>query len=194
MSKFWRRNGQFHLIVLDKLLQYRLLEPADVIAWVFAPQVEGEKRKTWADLDLWQAVAVVLRTLESRTEAGRGRVEGLKREEETREAEKTPQGDGGDVADGGESPSRISFSLVETRTLPDDFCDLVKQIRRSRTLRSRTQKSRRRSHTSPNSKATRTTCLCVSSRTLSSCCQRTSTETIGRSGGSKAGSENFVVS
>jgi len=89
VSTFWRRNGQFHLIVLDKLLQYRLLEPSDVVDWVFSAQVEGEKRKTWADLDLWSAVAVVLRTLESRTEAGRGRVDGLKREQETREAEKS---------------------------------------------------------------------------------------------------------
>lgn len=31
----------------------------------------------------------MLRTLESRTEAGRGRVDGLKREQETREAEKS---------------------------------------------------------------------------------------------------------
>ncbi|GAA5927562.1 Sto1p [Sporobolomyces koalae] len=100
VSTFWRRNGQFHLIVLDKLLQYRLLEPSDVITWVFAPQTPGEKRKTWANLDLWQTVSIVLRTLESRTEAGRGRVEGLKREEETREAEKTDQGESADNADG----------------------------------------------------------------------------------------------
>ncbi|CEQ40467.1 SPOSA6832_02087, partial [Sporobolomyces salmonicolor] len=89
VAVFWRRNAQFHLIVLDKLLQYRLAEPSDVIAWVFAPQAEGARRKTWSDLDLWGVVAITLRTLDSRVEAGRGRVEGLKREEETREAEKT---------------------------------------------------------------------------------------------------------
>ncbi|GAA5965784.1 hypothetical protein JCM3765_007346 [Sporobolomyces pararoseus] len=92
VSKFWRRNGQFHLIVIDKLLQYRLLEPSDVITWVFSPspsqeEMEDRKRKTWADLDLWGMVAIVLRTLESRTLAGKGRLEGLKREEEVRQAE-----------------------------------------------------------------------------------------------------------
>jgi len=84
-----------------------------VIDWVFSPQVEGEKRKTWADLDLWSAVAVVLRTLESRTEAGKGRVEGLKREQETREAEKSAQGETAE-GDGGESFLCLSFILCSS--------------------------------------------------------------------------------
>ncbi|GAA5864299.1 hypothetical protein JCM1840_006735 [Sporobolomyces johnsonii] len=104
VAVFWRRNAQFHLIVLDKLLQYRLAEPSDVIAWVFAPQAEGARRKTWSDLDLWGIVAITLRTLDSRVEAGRGRVEGLKREEETREAEKTE----GEAAPTGEAAKEES--------------------------------------------------------------------------------------
>ncbi|GAA6063502.1 hypothetical protein JCM10212_004764 [Sporobolomyces blumeae] len=112
VATFWRRNGQFHLIVLDKLLQYRLIDPTDAIEWVFAPQADGEKRKTWADLDLWQVVAIVLRTLESRTNAGRGRVEGLKREEEVREAEKTSQqqqqGEGQTGDENGDGDTKIA--------------------------------------------------------------------------------------
>ncbi|GAA5880762.1 hypothetical protein JCM16303_004343 [Sporobolomyces ruberrimus] len=133
VSNFWRRNGQFHLIVLDKLLQYRLLEPSDVISWVFAPQVDGEKRKTWADLDLWQTVGVVLRTLESRTEAGRGRLEGLKREEETREAEKADNAENGadgdaTIRDASASNPEISSATSHLSELESDQNEVLVQI------------------------------------------------------------------
>ncbi|CAD6888426.1 unnamed protein product [Tilletia controversa] len=36
-SRFWARSPQWTLIVFDKLLQYRIVEPADVITFVFHP-------------------------------------------------------------------------------------------------------------------------------------------------------------
>lgn len=36
--RFWARSPQWVLIVIDKLLQYRIVEPADVIEFVFSPQ------------------------------------------------------------------------------------------------------------------------------------------------------------
>ncbi|KAK0546340.1 Nuclear cap-binding protein subunit 1 [Tilletia horrida] len=39
-SRFWARSSQWTLIVFDKLLQYRIVEPADVIAFVFLPPEE----------------------------------------------------------------------------------------------------------------------------------------------------------
>ncbi|GAA6014699.1 hypothetical protein JCM10207_006907 [Rhodosporidiobolus poonsookiae] len=93
VASFWRRNPQFHLIVLDKLLQYRLIDTRDVVAWIFAPTSEpdgeGETaagKKTWSDLDLWAQLQLVLRTVQSRVDSAQGRVEGLKREAEARAA------------------------------------------------------------------------------------------------------------
>ncbi|KAK0523219.1 Nuclear cap-binding protein subunit 1 [Tilletia horrida] len=41
-SRFWARSAQWTLIVFDKLLQYRIVEPADVITFVFYPPTELE--------------------------------------------------------------------------------------------------------------------------------------------------------
>ncbi|GAA5821849.1 hypothetical protein JCM11251_004742 [Rhodosporidiobolus azoricus] len=89
VAAFWRRNPQFHLIVLDKLLQYRLVDTRDVVIWVFAPESEQEgiRKKTWADADLWGMLQIVLRTVQGRVDAARGRAEGLRREAEARAAE-----------------------------------------------------------------------------------------------------------
>ncbi|CAO1625948.1 unnamed protein product [Parajaminaea phylloscopi] len=37
-TRHWARSSQWVLIVFDKLMQYRIVEPADVIAFVFQPQ------------------------------------------------------------------------------------------------------------------------------------------------------------
>ncbi|EGU12551.1 hypothetical protein RTG_01084 [Rhodotorula toruloides ATCC 204091] len=89
VASFWKRHPQFHLIVLDKLLQYRLVDTRDVIAWVFAPSEEqdGAKTKTWSDPDLWQMVKITLRSVTSQIDSAKMRVEGLKREEEMKGAE-----------------------------------------------------------------------------------------------------------
>jgi len=35
VSGFWRRNGQFIGIIFDKLMQYQIVDPADVVSWAF---------------------------------------------------------------------------------------------------------------------------------------------------------------
>lgn len=104
VATFWRRNPQFHLIVLDKLLQYRLVDTRDVVVWIFAPESEQEgiRSKTWADVDLWQQLQIVLRTVQSRVTSASARVEGLKREAEARAAETHENGEQREVdAEGG---------------------------------------------------------------------------------------------
>lgn len=39
-TRFWARSPQWVLIVVDKLLQYRIVEPVDVVAFVFTPPKE----------------------------------------------------------------------------------------------------------------------------------------------------------
>ncbi|GAA5895142.1 hypothetical protein JCM6882_008291 [Rhodosporidiobolus microsporus] len=99
VAAFWRRNPQFHLIVLDKLLQYRLVDTRDVVVWVFAPESEqdGTRPKTWADADLWGMLQIVLRTVQGRVDAARGRAEGLRREAEAKAAETAKEGEAVDA-------------------------------------------------------------------------------------------------
>ena len=41
VSSFWQRSRQMVGIVFDKLMQYQIVEPADVVAWVFAHNAGG---------------------------------------------------------------------------------------------------------------------------------------------------------
>ncbi|KAI0260487.1 MIF4G like-domain-containing protein [Gloeopeniophorella convolvens] len=40
-ASFWRRSRQMICIVFDKLMQYQIVEPADVVAWAFANRASG---------------------------------------------------------------------------------------------------------------------------------------------------------
>lgn len=70
--------------MLDKLLQYRLVDSADLIAYAFAHR-EG---KTWSDLDLWATLKSTVSTIEGRCAAAKKRAEGLQMaKDERRERE-----------------------------------------------------------------------------------------------------------
>lgn len=110
VARFWRRNAQFQLIVVDKLLQYRLLDAGDVVEWVFAA-AEGEgKRKTWSDLEHWAALSMTLRALEGRSKAAKHRWEGMKAEAEATAAAKPADGS----AETGEADVDLPTAVAES--------------------------------------------------------------------------------
>ncbi|KAM0746015.1 hypothetical protein T439DRAFT_307230 [Meredithblackwellia eburnea MCA 4105] len=79
VARFWKRNAQFRLIVIDKLLQYRLLDPTDIVAWVFEKDAEGNA-KSWSDLDLWATLENVLKTVRARAKSAKAKLENLESE------------------------------------------------------------------------------------------------------------------
>ena len=100
VARFWRRNAQFLLIVVDKLLQYRLLDAQDVVEWVFAvPEGGDARRKTWSDLEHWAALSMTLRALEGRAKASKLRWEGMKSEAEATAAGKGASEENGEDID-----------------------------------------------------------------------------------------------
>lgn len=101
VAVFWKRHPQFHLIVLDKLLQYRLVDTRDVISWVFAPSEEqpDTRPKTWSDPDLWAILQITLKSVRKNVEGARLRVEGLGREAEMVGAEEDNKAGGEGVVD-----------------------------------------------------------------------------------------------
>lgn len=82
---FHRRNPQFHLIVIDKLLQYRVVSALDVVAWVFSTNAKGEKR-SWCDMDTFEALSCAVLTTTVRVEAAISRIAGVRHEEESKAA------------------------------------------------------------------------------------------------------------
>lgn len=126
VAAFWRRHPQFHLIVLDKLLQYRLVDTRDVITWVFAstmPSDEGAAKatKSWSDPDLWQMLQITLRTVRGRVDAARMRLQGLKREAEMHGAETGRADKEGVDAEGGACLSSYTCG-TPWLTFPRRFC------------------------------------------------------------------------
>ena len=181
VAAFWRRHPQFHLIVLDKLLQYRLVDTRDVTAWVFAPADEqpGARTKTWSDIDLWQMLQVTLRTVQFRVDSARARLEGLRREDEARGAE----GGGEELdAEGGaldplflslrsspaDSPFSSSFPLPASPPASSPHTSLDEQMSPFATRRT-TPRSRRPPRTSPSPKPSRPRRSSISSGTGPSC-------------------------
>jgi nuclear cap-binding protein subunit 1 len=82
VAAYWARSSQFHLIVLDKLLQYRLVDSSDVLAWIFSTG----SRKCWAGFERWTALEGTLRTVEARVTLATAKVEGLRAEAEREKA------------------------------------------------------------------------------------------------------------
>ncbi|GAA5986795.1 hypothetical protein JCM10908_000901 [Rhodotorula pacifica] len=101
VAVFWKRHPQFYLIVLDKLLQYRLVDTRDVISWVFAPSEDqpNTRPKTWSDPDLWGMLQITLRSLRKNVDGAKMRVEGLGREAELVGAEEDNKAGGEGVVD-----------------------------------------------------------------------------------------------
>lgn len=87
VASFWRQNPQFHLIVLDKLLQYRLVDSVDVISWVFASADEHSAARTWSDIDTWSALDITIKSVQIRIASAKARLETLTREQEVKAAE-----------------------------------------------------------------------------------------------------------
>ena len=85
VANYWRRNSQFHLIVIDKLLQYRLVDPADVITWIFSTNSQGVKQ-SWSDMNTYDLLKTTVGIVQSKVEGCRGRLAGVRREEEAKAA------------------------------------------------------------------------------------------------------------
>lgn len=87
-SRFWSKNSLFRHIVFDKLLQYRIVDPIDVINFVFEgeePVLDGEiTTRDWSDISIWEIFRMTLEKVQNRVLAVTLRLENLKKREENR--------------------------------------------------------------------------------------------------------------
>ncbi|KAG8743985.1 hypothetical protein FRC10_011059 [Ceratobasidium sp. 414] len=77
-SEYWARNGQMIGIVFDKLMQYQIIDPSDVIEHAF----EGEGLSA----EKWGVVEAALNKANGRVVGAKRRVAALSKEEEDRRA------------------------------------------------------------------------------------------------------------
>lgn len=89
VGRFWARNSQFAGIVVDKLLQYRIVDPVDVVAHIFEgeqPTLDAEQPtpRDWSDINAWHTLRSTLEKVQIRVVGANGRLEALRKREEDR--------------------------------------------------------------------------------------------------------------
>ena len=88
VSRFWVRNSQFLIIVFDKLLQYRIVDPIDVVNWVFLgeqPVLDGEVLpRDWTNVSTWDILRMTLEKVQTRVAGAATRLGAFRRREENR--------------------------------------------------------------------------------------------------------------
>lgn len=89
-AQFWRRNRQMVRIVFDKLMQYQIVDPTDIIAWSFAPHPQGEDGDVIRiDTFRWEIIEGALDKANGRVMISRRKVAAIRKEEDnTRAREK----------------------------------------------------------------------------------------------------------
>lgn len=88
-GEYWALNGQMVGIVFDKLMQYQIVDPSDVIEYAFAAgTVVGEESPEGEGLttERWVLVEAALNKANGRVVGAKRRVAALNKEEEDRRA------------------------------------------------------------------------------------------------------------
>lgn len=100
VQSFWRRSGQMCLITVDKYLQYGVLEPLDVVDWVFADDTSSgdDSNDGWTDGSKWEMLRMTLDKVVGRVVGVRRRLRDVDRADEVararRAAERLERGEG----------------------------------------------------------------------------------------------------
>ena len=84
-AKFWRRNPQMISIVFDKLMQYQIVEPSDIIAWSFMSH-EDDAATPCIRNQGWDLLKAALDKAIGRVAIARQKVQTLRKEEEDAKA------------------------------------------------------------------------------------------------------------
>ncbi|RPD62077.1 hypothetical protein L227DRAFT_609933 [Lentinus tigrinus ALCF2SS1-6] len=125
VATVWRRSRHMVLIVFDKLMQYQIVDPTDVVAWTFdhCPAVTSRQPKTTFNAFQWDLLKLALDKANGRVMVQRKKVAVLRREADDTAAvaiagENMEVDADADLAPAGESPqltSAIKAFTVLTR-------------------------------------------------------------------------------
>lgn len=100
VASFWRQSAQMRLITTDKYLQYGILEPMDVVSWVFSDDGAAgtDAADGWTDGDKWELLRMTLDKVQGRVKAVSRRLAAVEKADEVararRAAERLESGEG----------------------------------------------------------------------------------------------------
>ena len=82
-AEFWRRNPQMVRIVFDKLMQYQIVDPSDVIGWAFTAKTESV---AYINTFKWGNIQGALDKANGRVQIARKKAATLGKEEDDKKA------------------------------------------------------------------------------------------------------------
>lgn len=82
-AEFWRRNRQMVRIVFDKLMQYQIVDPSDVVGWAFAAK---DGSSAYIDAFRWGIIEGGLDKANGRVMIARKKAAALRKEEDDKQA------------------------------------------------------------------------------------------------------------
>ena len=91
-ARFWKRNRQMVGIVLDKLMQYQIVDPTDVVSWAFASDFGNGEGPLKVDHRQWDLLKAALDKANGRVMIARKRVIALRKEEDENRARANADG------------------------------------------------------------------------------------------------------
>ncbi|CAH7685100.1 MIF4G like-domain-containing protein [Phakopsora pachyrhizi] len=119
VSKFWQKNPQFELIVIDKLLEYRVVDPVDGLQHAFDTYRTG----SWGDIHFWDVAKLTIEKVTRRVSASRLKLERLKKaEEDERDIERAAGGNLLEPANGASAPADAD-DVLENKDENEDKTD-----------------------------------------------------------------------
>ncbi|KAI8992033.1 armadillo-type protein [Mycotypha africana] len=109
VASFWKNNTQFLGILLDKLLNYRVIDPTSVITWIF----EKEQLQFTGRAFLWEILKNTLSKVNSRVVQVKAKLENFQSLHETNKAQRAAQDEQTEAAQAEDQQELNSLRLVE---------------------------------------------------------------------------------
>lgn len=111
-AQFWKRNRQMVGIVFDKLMQYQIVDPADVVSWTFGSGLGNGEGPLKVDCQQWDLLKAALDKANGRVMIAKKKVVALRKEEDENRARANANG-----------ASNGTSMEVDADTKPDDHIE-----------------------------------------------------------------------
>ena len=118
-ARFWKRNRQMVGIVFDKLMQYQIVDPTDVVSWAFGSGYGNGEGPLKVDHRQWDLLKAALDKANGRVMIARRRVIALRKEEDETRARANANGENNGASmevDADAKPGALALSPALRKT------------------------------------------------------------------------------
>lgn len=117
-AQFWKRNRQIVGIVFDKLMQYQIVDPTDVVSWAFGSGFGNGEGPLKVDYRQWDLLKAALDKANGRVTIAKRKVIALRKEEDENRARENANGAAGGASmevDADAKPGMLSIQPLSIK-------------------------------------------------------------------------------